>query len=108
VRSLREGEQHTRGDRVHTARDGEEPAVQFGTCLLVRLQQHPGRQRHQHHSHHEEKASEDGDYPEDDHPYTVWSASTLGSGFSEDPLLILRSAFLKQSTSQAAGMCQSR
>jgi hypothetical protein len=45
-----EGEQHTGSDRIHTAGNGEEPAIQFGTRLLIGLQQHPGRGRHQHHT----------------------------------------------------------
>jgi hypothetical protein len=52
------GEQHTGSDRIHAARNGEEPTIQFGTRLLIGLQQHPRRRRHQRHSHYEEKASE--------------------------------------------------
>jgi hypothetical protein len=63
-----QGEQHTGSDRVHPASNGEEPAIQFGTRLLIGLQQHPGHRCHQHHRHHEEKASQDSDHPEDDHP----------------------------------------
>jgi hypothetical protein len=29
------GEQHSRSDRVHAAGNGEEPAIQFGTDLLI-------------------------------------------------------------------------
>jgi hypothetical protein len=69
VRRLQcEGDQHTGSDRIHTAGDGEEPTIQFGTRLLIRLQQHPWRRRHQHHSGQEEKASEDGNHAEDNHP----------------------------------------
>ena len=55
ARLLCKRKQHTRGDRVHAAGDGEEPAIQFGTDLLIGLQQHPGRRRHQHHGHDKEK-----------------------------------------------------
>jgi hypothetical protein len=73
-----EGEQHTCSNRIPTAGNGEHPTIQFHARLLIGLQQHLGRRRHKHHSHHEEKASEDSDNSEDDHPYAVWSASTLG------------------------------
>ena len=43
ARPLCEGEQHTGGDRVHAAGNGEEPPIQFRTCYLVRLPQHPRR-----------------------------------------------------------------
>jgi hypothetical protein len=36
-------EQHTCSDRVHTAGNGEEPAIQFRTRLLIRLQQLAGQ-----------------------------------------------------------------
>jgi hypothetical protein len=70
-------EQHTCSDRVHTACDGEEPAIQFRTRLLIGLEQHPGR-RHQNHGHDKEEASECGHHPEDDHPYAVSSAGSRG------------------------------
>lgn len=37
-----QGEQHARRDRVHAAGNGEEPAVQFGTCLLIGCNNTPG------------------------------------------------------------------
>jgi hypothetical protein len=39
------------------------------TDFLIRLQQHPGRRRHEHYGHHKEEAGECGNHPEDDHPY---------------------------------------
>jgi hypothetical protein len=38
-----QGEQHTGSDRIHTASNGEKPTIQFGTRLLIGLQQHPRR-----------------------------------------------------------------
>jgi hypothetical protein len=99
-----QGEQHTGSDRVHTASNGEKPPIQFGT----RLQQHSRRRRHQHHSHHEEKASQDSDHPEDDHPYAVWSASTLGGRVLRRSAAHAQVGLFETSTSEAAGMCQSR
>ena len=77
ARLQRKGEQHSRGDRVHTAGNSEEPAIQFGTDVLIGLQQHPGRRRHQHHGHDKEKPGECGDHPKDDHPYAVRSARVV-------------------------------
>ncbi len=50
------------------------------TDFLIRLQQHPGRRRHQHYDHHKEEAGECGNHPEDDHPYTVSSTERVRDG----------------------------
>jgi hypothetical protein len=36
----------------NAAGNGEEPTIQFSTDFLIRLQQHPGRRRHEHYGHH--------------------------------------------------------
>jgi hypothetical protein len=89
-----QGKQHTRSDRVHAAGNGKEPAIQFRASYLVGLQQHPRCRRHQHHGHHEEKASEHGNHPKDDHPHAVRPGGCT-PGVYEDPLLILMPAYLK-------------
>ena len=65
------------GDRVHSAGNAEEPTIQFSTDFLIRLQQHPGRRRHEHYGHHKEEVGECGNHPEDDHPYTVSSTERV-------------------------------
>jgi hypothetical protein len=50
------------------------------TDFLIRLQQHPGRRRHEHYGHHKEEAGECGNHPEDDHPYTVSSTERVRDG----------------------------
>jgi hypothetical protein len=96
AQSPSEGEQHTGGDRVHAAGNGKEPTIQFSTDFLIRLQQHPGRRRHERYGHHKEEAGECGNHPEDDHPYTVSSTERVRYGLSEDPVLIVMLAYLKQ------------
>jgi hypothetical protein len=65
ARLLCKRKQHTRGDRVHAGGDGEEPAIQLGTNILIGLQQHPERRRHQHYRYDEEKAGECGNHARD-------------------------------------------
>jgi hypothetical protein len=91
-----EGEQHTCSNRIPTAGNGEHPTIQFRARLLIGLLQHLGRRRHKHHSHHEEKASEDSDHSEDDHPYAVWSASTLGGRVLRRSIVHTQVGLLKQ------------
>ena len=95
ARPLCKDEQHTRSDR-HAASKGEEPAIQFGTDVLIGLQQGPGRRRHQHRGHHKDKPGECDDHPKDDHPYAVRVPCGFATGLSADPVLIRPLPYLKQ------------
>ena len=103
-RSRRASEQHTGGDRVHAAGNGEEPTIQFSTDFLIRLQQHPGRRRHEHYGHHKEEAGECGNHPEDDHPYTVSSTERVRDGTLRGSGAHSHVGLSETSTSEAAGV----
>jgi hypothetical protein len=59
-------------------------------------------------AHHDGKASEDSDYPEDDHLYAVWSAGTLGGRVLRRSTAHTQVGLSETSPSEAAGVCQSR